>query len=113
MADVPAGGVPVNGQFYATQDLTFRERMELRQAVRDCMGNQTAEIYDAVDQMDWVLPLRWIIKRRIDKDAKLEAEFLMKPSDLQAEFMATAKALGMTVDGEDPVPPTDEAPGSE
>jgi hypothetical protein len=79
----PDGSIAVDGRFWTVADLTFRERRELREMVRQLMGNPHAEISDVSDDADIVPPLVATIKKRTDPSFTLDQALDMTEAELE------------------------------
>lgn len=79
----PEGSIAVDGRFWTIEDLTFRERRELRSLIRDALENPHAEIRDVVDDADIVPQLVFLIKRRADPEYTLEQALDLSEAELE------------------------------
>lgn len=77
--------VPIDGKRYTLDDITYAERIELRDCVRSTTGNEKAEIVDVYDDMDIVPPFIWLIRRRDNPQYTLEQAQQITPAELFEE----------------------------
>jgi hypothetical protein len=80
-----SSGVPIDGRIYTLKDLTFRERRELRQMIRDSIGRPDAELYDVVDDADLVPCIVYLVKRRTDSAYTLDMALDLTEAELAGE----------------------------
>ena len=77
--------IPIDGRLYGLDDLSFRERKELRQLVRESLGRDDAELSDVVDDVDLVPQMVFLIRRRSDASYTLERAMELSLAELEGE----------------------------
>jgi hypothetical protein len=92
----PDGSIAVDGRFWTIEDLTWRERRELRDLVREAIANPTAEIRDVIDDADIVPQMVFLLRRRTDPEFTLEQALDMTEAELEeaAKAVPTKAAKG-------------------
>lgn len=80
-------GIPVDGEFYNADDLTGKEQRDLRQALRELTGNETATLsafleLGMVDDFDYVCGMTYVIKKRTNDKYTLDDALELKPADV-------------------------------
>jgi hypothetical protein len=86
--DVELPGIPVDGQFYTVEDLTGREQRELRDALRELTGNDTATIaaflnFAMVDDFDYACAMTYVVTKRTNEKFTLDDALELKPAEIQ------------------------------
>lgn len=87
----------IEGEAYTMDDLTFRERKEVRRLARELDGNPSADLDDIMVD-DLIVAMVTVIKRRAHPEYSTDEAMDIRPSDI--------------VPGEEPARPTRRKAGA-